>query len=367
MAVRIPGINIDEYYQQLGPIEPLIRDDRVTEIMVNGSDHVYVEMGGKVVLTNIKFTDEDQLLNVIQFIVRTVGRRIDERQPLCDARLADGSRVNAVIRPLALNGPLLTVRKFSRDPFQVDDLIRFGSCNEAGFGFLKAAVLAKANIIISGGTGTGKTTFLNVLSGFIPVEDRIVTIEDAAELQLRQEHVVTLETRPPNIEGKGATPIRELVRNALRMRPDRIIVGEVRGGEALDMLQAMNTGHDGSMSTGHANTPRDMLSRLETMVLMAGVELPLRAIREQVSSAVDLIVHQNRLKDGTRKITNITEVQGMEGDVIIMQDVFVFEQTGVIEGKIQGQLKATGIRPKFTEKFEVMGIHLPPGLFGFTY
>jgi len=249
MAVRIPGINIDEYYQQLGPIEPLIRDDRVTEIMVNGSDHVYVEMGGKVVLTNIKFTDEDQLLNVIQFIVRTVGRRIDERQPLCDARLADGSRVNAVIRPLALNGPLLTVRKFSRDPFQVEDLIRFGSCNEAGFGFLKAAVLAKANIIVSGGTGTGKTTFLNVLSGFIPVEDRIVTIEDAAELQLHQEHVCRLETRPRDINGEGEVTIQRLVINALRMRPERIVVGECRGGEALDMLQAMNTGHDGSMTT----------------------------------------------------------------------------------------------------------------------
>src|SRR5213080_1716377 len=246
MAVRIPGINIDEYYQQLGPIEPLIRDDRVTEIMVNGSDHVYVEMSGKVVLTNIKFLDEDQLLNVIQFIVRTVGRRIDERSPLCDARLADGSRVNAVIRPLALNGPLLTIRKFSRDPYQVEDLIRFGTCNEFGFGFLKAAVLSKANIIVSGGTGTGKTTFLNVLSGFIPVEDRIVTIEDAAELQLHQEHVCRLETRPKDI-------------NALRMRPERIVVGECRGGEALDMLQAMNTGHDGSMTTLHANSPRDGL------------------------------------------------------------------------------------------------------------
>src|SRR6266571_4099774 len=261
MAVRIPGINIDEYYQQLGPIEPLIRDDRVTEIMVNGSDHVYVEMGGKVVLTNIKFVDEDQLLNVIQFIVRTVGRRIDERQPLCDARLADGSRVNAVIRPLALNGPLLTVRKFSRDPFQVEDLIRFGSCNEAGFGFLKAAVLAKANIIVSGGTGTGKTTFLNVLSGFIPVEDRIVTIEDAAELQLHQEHVCRLETRPKDINGEGEITIQRLVINSLRMRPERIVVGECRGGEALDMLQAMNTGHDGSMTTLHANSRRDQPHR----------------------------------------------------------------------------------------------------------
>src|SRR5229473_302323 len=305
MAVRIPGINIDEYYQQLGPIEPLIRDDRVTEIMVNGSDHVYVEMGGKVVLTNIKFVDEDQLLNVIQFIVRTVGRRIDERQPLCDARLADGSRVNAVIRPLALNGPLLTVRKFSRDPFQVDDLIRFGTCNEAGFGFMKAAVLAKANIIISGGTGTGKTTFLNVLSGFIPVEDRIVTIEDAAELQLHQEHVCRMETRPKDINGEGEITIQRLVINALRMRPERIVVGECRGGEALDMLQAMNTGHDGSMTTLHANSPRDGLARLETLVLMAGVDLPLKAIRQQIASAINLIVQLSRLRDGSRKVTQI--------------------------------------------------------------
>src|SRR5437762_2709258 len=365
MAVRIPGINIDEYYQQLGPIEPLVRDDRVTEVMVNGNDHVYVEMGGKVVLTNIKFVDEDQLLNVIQFIVRTVGRRIDERSPLCDARLADGSRVNAVIRPLALNGPLLTVRKFSRDPFQVEDLIRFGTCNEAGFGFLKAAVLSKANIIVSGGTGTGKTTFLNVLSGFIPVEDRIVTIEDAAELQLHQEHVCRLETRPKDINGEGEISIQRLVINALRMRPERIVVGECRGAEALDMLQAMNTGHDGSMTTAHANSPRDVLSRIETMCLMAGMDLPLRAIREQISKAIELIVQQSRMKDGTRKVTNITEVQGMEGDVIVMQDIFVYEQTGVDEhGKIIGRLRPTGIRPKFMEKLEAHGIFLPATVFG---
>src|SRR6202049_1767595 len=277
MAVRIPGINIDEYYQQLGPIEPLIRDDRVTEIMVNGADHVYVEMGGKVVLTNIKFVDEDALLNVIQFIVRTVGRRIDERSPLCDARL-------------------LTIRKVSPDPFQVDDLIRFGSCNEAGFGFLKAAVLAKANIIISGGTGTGKTTFLNVLSGFIPVEDRIVTIEDAAELQLHQEHVCRLETRPRDINGEGEVTIQRLVINALRMRPERIVVGECRGGEALDMLQAMNTGHDGSMTTLHANTPRDAQARLETMIMMGGLELPIKAMRQQIASALDVIIQATRLQ-----------------------------------------------------------------------
>src|SRR5712692_432112 len=279
MAVRIPGIDLAEYYQQLGPIQPLIQDERVTEVMVNGHERVYVEMSGKIVLTNIKFGDEDQLLNVIQFIVRSVGRRIDERSPLADARLADGSRVNAVIRPLAIDGPMLTIRKFAHDPFQVDDLIRFGSCTEAGFGFLKAAVLARANIVVSGGTGTGKTTFLNVLSGFIPPEDRIVTIEDAAELQLHQDHVCRMETRPKDINGEGEVTIQRLVINSLRMRPDRIVVGECRGGEALDMLQAMNTGHDGSMTTLHANTPRDALARLETLVLMAGVDLPVRAIR----------------------------------------------------------------------------------------
>src|ERR1700720_809951 len=344
MAVRIPGINIDEYYQQLGPIEPLIRDDRVTEVMVNGNDHVYVEMGGKVVLTNIKFVDEDALLNVIQFIVRTVGRRIDERSPLCDARLADGSRVNAVIRPLALNGPLLTIRKFSRDPFQVEDLIRFGSCNEAGFGFLKAAVLAKANIIISGGTGTGKTTFLNVLSGFIPVEDRIVTIEDAAELQLHQEHVCRLETRPKDINGEGEVTIQRLVINALRMRPERIVVGECRGGEALDMLQAMNTGHDGSLTTLHANSTRDALARLETMVLMSGMELPVRAIRDQISSAVHLVLQQTRFADGSRKVTAISEVCGMDEDAIALQDIFQFRQEGFDEqGGVVGRFVATGL------------------------
>jgi pilus assembly protein CpaF len=286
---------------------------------------------------------------------------------MVDARLTDGSRVNAIIPPLSLIGPVITIRKFSASPFTVDDLIRFGTATPEMFDFLRACVEARLNIFVSGGTGSGKTTTLNVLSSFIPNDERIITVEDAAELQLRQEHVVTLESRPANIEGKGAIPIRELVRNCLRMRPDRIIVGECRGGEALDMLQAMNTGHDGSMSTGHANTPRDMLSRLETMVLMAGVDLPLRAIREQVSAAVDLIVHQSRMKDGSRRIEYITEVQGMEGDIVVMQDVFLFEQTGVVEGKIQGRLKATGIRPKFVEKFEIKGIHLPQGLFGFAY
>jgi len=306
------------------------------------------------------------VMRIIDRIISPIGRRIDESSPMVDARLTDGSRVNAIIPPLSLIGPVITVRKFSASPFTVDDLIRFGTSTPEMFDFLRACVEARLNIFVSGGTGSGKTTTLNVLSSFIPNDERIITVEDAAELQLRQEHVVTLESRPPNIEGRGAVPIRELVRNCLRMRPDRIIVGECRGGEALDMLQAMNTGHDGSMSTGHANSPRDMLARLETMVLMAGVDLPLRAIREQVSSAVDLIVHQSRLKDGTRRIVNITEVQGMEGDVIVMQDVFVFEQTGVVEGKIQGRLRPTGIRPKFVEKFEVMGIHLPRGLFGFA-
>ena len=351
----------------LGPLEPLLRDESITEVMVNGPRQVYIERSGKLELTNVVFQNDDHVMRIIDRIIAPIGRRVDESSPMVDARLTDGSRVNAIIPPLSLVGPVITIRKFSASPFTVDDLIRFGTATADMFDFLRACVEARLNIFVSGGTGSGKTTTLNVLSSFIPNDERIVTIEDAAELQLRQEHVVTLESRPPNIEGKGAIPIRELVRNALRMRPDRIIVGECRSGEALDMLQAMNTGHDGSMSTGHANSPRDMLSRLETMVLMAGVDLPLRAIREQVASAVDLIVQQSRLKDGTRKIVNITEVQGMEGDVIVMQDVFVFEQTGVVEGKIQGRLKPTGIRPKFVEKFEVRGINLPPGLFGFTY
>ena len=350
----------------LGPLEPLLRDETVTEIMVNGPRQVYIERSGRLELTNVVFQNDDHVMRIIDRIISPIGRRIDESSPMVDARLTDGSRVNAIIPPLSLIGPVVTVRKFSASPFTVDDLTRFGTATPEMFDFLRACVEARLNLFVSGGTGSGKTTTLNVLSSFIPNDERIITIEDAAELQLRQEHVVTLESRPPNIEGRGAVPIRELVRNALRMRPDRIIVGECRGGEALDMLQAMNTGHDGSMSTGHANSPRDMLARLETMVLMAGVDLPLRAIREQVSSAVDLVVQQSRLKDGTRKIVNITEVQGMEGDVIVMQDVFVFEQTGVVDGKIQGRLRATGIRPKFVEKFEVKGIHLPRGLFGFA-
>ncbi len=348
----------------LGPLEPLLRDETITEVMVNGPQQVYIEREGRLELTNVTFQNDEHVMKIIQRIIAPIGRRVDESSPMVDARLADGSRVNAVIPPLSLVGPVITIRKFAATPYTVEDLIRFGTATPEMFEFLEACVKARLNIFVSGGTGSGKTTELNILSSFIPDDERIVTIEDAAELQLRQEHVITLESRPANIEGKGAIPIRELVRNALRMRPDRIIVGECRGAEALDMLQAMNTGHDGSMSTGHANSPRDMLSRLETMVLMAGMDLPLRAIREQIASAVDLIVHQNRLKDGTRKIVNITEVQGMEGDVIVMQDIFVFEQTAVVEGKIQGKLRPTGIRPKFVEKFDAAGIHLPPNVFG---
>jgi pilus assembly protein CpaF len=348
----------------LGPLEPLLRDETITEVMVNGPQQVYIEREGRLELTNVTFQNDEHVMKIIQRIIAPIGRRVDESSPMVDARLADGSRVNAIIPPLSLVGPIITIRKFAATPFTVEDMIRFGTATPEMFEFLEACVKARLNIFVSGGTGSGKTTMLNILSSFIPDDERIVTIEDAAELQLRQEHVITLESRPANIEGKGAIPIRELVRNALRMRPDRIIVGECRSAEALDMLQAMNTGHDGSMSTGHANAPRDMLARLETMVLMAGMDLPLRAIREQIASAVDLIVHQNRLKDGTRKIVNITEVQGMEGDVIVMQDIFVFEQTGVVEGKIQGRLRPTGIRPKFVEKFETAGIHLPPNVFG---
>src|SRR5450830_1538308 len=348
-------------------LEPLLRDESITEVMVNGPRQVYIERSGKLELTNVVFQNDDHVMRIIDRIIAPIGRRVDESSPMVDARLTDGSRVNAIIPPLSLVGPVITIRKFAASPFTVDDLVRFGTATPDMFEFLRASVEARLNVFVCGGTGWGKTTTLNVLSSFIPNDERIITIEDAAELQLRQEHVVTLESRPPNIEGKGQVPIRELVRNSLRMRPDRIIVGECRSGEALDMLQAMNTGHDGSMSTGHANSPRDMLSRLETMVLMAGVDLPLRAIREHVSSAVDLIVHKSRMKDGTRRIEYITEIQGMEGDVVVMQDVFLFEQTGVIEGKIQGRLRPTGIRHKFVEKFEIMGIHLPRGLFGFAY
>src|SRR6185369_717580 len=348
----------------LGLLEPLLRDESITEVMVNGPRQVYIERSGKLELTNVVFQNDDHVMRIIDRIIAPIGRRVDESSPMVDARLTDGSRVNAIIPPLSLVGPVITIRKFAASPFTTDDLIRFGTSTPDMFEFLRACVEARLNIFVSGGTGSGKTTTLNVLSSFIPNDERIVTIEDAAELQLRQEHVVTLESRPPNIEGKGQIPIRELVRNSLRMRPDRIIVGECRAGEALDMLQAMNTGHDGSMSTGHANSPRDMLHRLETMVLMSGVDLPLRAIREQIASAVDLIVHTARLKDGSRKIVNITEVYGMEDDEVLTQDIFAFEQTDFRDGRVYGELRPTNTRPTFMPVFKANGVDLPPGDFG---
>lgn len=347
-----------------GPINPLIHDPSVSEIMVNGPDQVYVEKKGKLTLSDVRFKDDQHVMRVIEKIVAPLGRRIDESSPMVDARLPNGSRVNVIIPPLSLNGPTITIRKFSEKPFTVKDLINFGTMTPNVAMLLKACVEARLNIVVSGGTGSGKTTTLNVISSFIPEDERIVTIEDAAEIQLGQEHIIRLETRPPNIEGKGAVTIRDLVRNSLRMRPDRIVVGEVRSGEALDMLQAMNTGHDGSMTTGHANTPRDMLARLETMVLMAGMELPVKAIREQIASAVDIIVQQSRLKDGTRRITHITEVMGMEGDVITLQDIFVFKQNGKDEkGRVHGSITPTGIKPRFIEKLEEFGIMLPNDIF----
>src|SRR5512146_3175466 len=348
----------------LGPLQPLLEDDTITEIMVNGAKNIYIERKGKVHRVPVTFENNDHVMRIIDRIVAPLGRRIDESSPYVDARLPDGSRVNAVIPPISLVGPVLTIRKFSRNPITVEQLIQFGSITQESIQFLKACVEARLNVVISGGTGSGKTTFLNVLSGFIPGDERIVTIENAAELQLRQEHVVTLESRPPNIEGRGEVTIRALVINALRMRPDRIIVGEIRDDAALDMLQAMNTGHDGSMTTLHSNGPRDTLARLETMTLMAGMDLPSRAIREQVASAINLIVHQERMRDGSRKVVNITEISGMEGDVITMTDIFIFEQTGIENGQIVGRLRPTGLRPKFMDKIEASGIHLPPSIFG---
>jgi pilus assembly protein CpaF len=347
-----------------GPLEQYLSSEGIGEIMVNGPKHVFIERGGKIIRVNTTFESEEHLMRIIDRIVSPLGRRIDESSPMVDARLPDGSRVNVVIPPIALNGAILTIRIFSKVPLTVENLIEFGSITREAVEFLKACVIGKCNVLISGGTGSGKTTLLNIMSGFIPDGERIITIENAAELQLRQEHVVTLESRPANIEGRGEISIQDLVINSLRMRPDRIVVGEVRGGEALDMLQAMNTGHDGSLATGHANSPRDMLARLETMVLMAGMDLPHRAIREQIAAAVDLIVHQDRMRDGTRKITSISEIQGMEGDIITMSEIFRFEQTGLENGKVIGRLRPTGLRPKFMYKIQEAGIMLPPSIFG---
>jgi pilus assembly protein CpaF len=348
----------------LGPLEPLLKDPTISDILVNTYKHVYVERRGKLEKTDVVFKDNGHLMQIIDKIVSAVGRRVDESSPMVDARLSDGSRVNAVIPPLALDGPILSIRRFGSTPLTVDDLLNNNSMTPAMLELLKGVVKARLNSIISGGTGSGKTTLLNCLSGFIPEEERIVTIEDAAELQLHQEHVVRLETRPPNIEGKGAIRQRQLVINALRMRPDRIVVGEVRGEEALDMLQAMNTGHDGSLTTVHANSPRDALSRMETMISMANLNLPERALRQQIASAIDVIVQASRLSDGTRKIMSISEVVGMEGDIVTMQDIFVFERIGIGEkGKVLGRFRPTGIRPKFAERLKYCGIHLPASMF----
>jgi pilus assembly protein CpaF len=351
-----------------GPIQSLLNNDDVSEVMVNGPKQVYVEMRGRLHPTDIEFIDDDHVRQVIERIVAPLGRRIDEASPMVDARLPDGARVNAVIPPLSLVGPCLTIRKFRRDALQIDDLVRFGTFTPAFARFARAAVVSALNIIISGGTGSGKTTLLNALSGFIPPDERIVTIEDAAELQLQQPHVVRLEKRPPNIEGKGEVSIRDLVVNSLRMRPDRIVVGEVRSGEALDMLQAMNTGHDGSLTSVHANGPRDALNRIETMVLMSGVDLPLHAIRQQISSAVDLIIHVERLRDGSRRVVQCAEVLGMEGDTIVLQDIFVFEHRGMDEnGQISGALVPTGLRPRVNDRMEEADIKLPSSVFGVAF
>ena len=347
-----------------GPIQPLLDDPNITEVMVNGPDQVYTERKGKLVLTNVKFEDDEHVMRIIERIILPLGRRIDADNPTVDARLPDGSRVNAVIPPVAIDGPSITIRKFFTDKLTIQQLISFGSITEKMAEFLRACVVSRLNIVISGGTGSGKTTLLNILSGYIPEDERIVTIEDAAELRLHQDHIVRLETKPANIDGTGAVTIRDLVRNSLRMRPDRIVVGECRGGEALDMLQAMNTGHDGSLTTVHANSPRDALSRLETLSLMAGLDMPVSVIREQIASAVDLIVQQTRMKDGSRKVTHVTEVAGMEGNTIVMTDIFRFKQTGIgSDGKIQGHLEPTGIRPMFIERLEAYGFKLGAEIF----
>jgi pilus assembly protein CpaF len=349
-----------------GPIQPLLEDDEITEVMVNGSNKVYIERKGKLIKTNVTFQDDNHVIRIIEKIILPLGRRIDADNPTVDARLPDGSRVNAVIPPVSIDGPTITIRKFSKDKLTIEQLIEFDSISAGMAEFIQACVVSRLNVVISGGTGSGKTTLLNILSSFIPEDERIVTIEDAAELRLHQDHVVRLETQPPNIDGTGSVHIRELVRNSLRMRPDRIVVGECRGGEALDMLQAMNTGHDGSLTTLHANTPRDALSRLETMALMSGLDMPLKVIREQIASAVDVIIQQSRMKDGTRKVTNVSEVAGMEGDTIVMTDIFKFEQTGIgEEGVVIGELKATGMRPMFMKRLEAYGFKLGADVFGF--
>lgn len=341
----------------LGPLEPLLNSDEITEIMVNGPHQVFVEKKGKITLSSVKFRNTEHVMKVIDRIVSRIGRHVDEASPMVDARLPDGSRVNVIIPPISLIGPTITIRKFSKKPITAQDLVRFGSTSPQMMSFLEACVKGRKNIIVSGGTGSGKTTLLNVLSAFIPDDQRIVTIEDAAELSLRQRHVITLESRAPNIEGRGGVSIRDLVRNSLRMRPDRIVVGEVRSGETLDMLQAMNTGHDGSLTTGHANSPRDILSRLETMVMMAGMELPIKAIREQMASALDIIIQQSRMRDGSRKIVNITEVVGMEGDIITLQDIFVYEMEDMDnQGKVRGRFTATGAVPSFVSQLQMDGI-----------
>ncbi|MFY9118744.1 MAG: CpaF family protein [Syntrophomonadaceae bacterium] len=347
-----------------GPITPLLRDETISEVMVNGPQQVYVERRGKLELTRVVFRDNEHLYNIIERIIAPLGRRIDESAPMVDARLPDGSRVNAIIPPLALNGCVLTIRKFSSQLLKIEDLIRNGTLSVPMAKFLEACVKGRLNIVVSGGTGAGKTSTLNIISSFIPIDERIITIEDSAELDLHQEHVISLETRPANIDNRGEINIRDLVRNSLRMRPDRLVVGEVRGGEALDMLQAMNTGHDGSLTTGHSNSPRDMISRLETMVLMAGIDFPIRAIREQIASAIDIIVHQSRLQDGSRKITHITEVLGMEGDIITLQDVFIFDRKGLDDrGKVKGVHRATGLKPRCLDKLVSMGINVPDEYF----
>jgi pilus assembly protein CpaF len=358
---------VDEF-TGFGPLQPLLDDPDVSEIMVNGPKKIFIEKSGKLIKSGVTFDDDDHVMRIIDRIILPLGRRVDADSPTVDARLPDGSRVNAVIRPVSIDGPCITIRKFKKDKLSIEKLIEFGSLTKNMAEFLRACVHAHLNIIVSGGTGSGKTTLLNVLSSFIPENERIITIEDAAELQLQQEHVLRLETKPANIDGKGAVTIRDLVRNALRMRPDRIVVGECRGGETLDMLQAMNTGHDGSLTTLHANSPRDAISRMETMVLMAGMDLPLKVVRQQISSAIDLIIQQTRLKDGSRKVTAITEVAGMEGDIVVLTDIFKFEQTGTTaEGKVLGELKATGIRPIFSPRLEAAGfklsgeIFMPPG------